>query len=325
MNENEELLSAEEMSALVPPTPVPDASTPGKRPIVPYNFRRPDRLSKEEIRSLYLLHDLFAHGLSSSLPLFMRAVSEVNLISVDQQSYGDYLKGLADPTSIFTVAAKSLHGVFAVEFSSSIAFPVIDRMLGGEGKGLSSPRAATELELQVLEGFLAVINESYREAWKTHVEFETEIVGRETRPQLLQIIPPNGIVVTIVYQVQIGDAKGLMSICLPVELLEPVIKKATINAYSSGIPTSPEATNALLKKVSTINFPVTSDLEKVSSAVSDLMGLSVGDVLRTSHSVDRPINICVADSAKFVGRLGSLDGKLVVQITGEYENHGAAG
>ena len=324
MNENEELLSAEEMSALMPPPPAGDASTPGKRPIVPYNFRRPDRLSKEEIRSLYLLHDLFAHGLSSSLPLFMRAVSEVNLISVDQQSYGDYLKGLADPTSIFTVAAKSLHGVFAVEFSSSIAFPVIDRMLGGEGKGLSSPRAATELELQVLEGFLAVINESYRDAWKTHVEFETEIVGRETRTQLLQIIPPNGIVVTIVYQVQIGDAKGLMSICLPVELLEPVIKKATMNAYSSGVPTSPEATNALLKKVSTINFPVTSDLEKVSSAVSDLMSLSVGDVLRTSHSVDRPINICVADSAKFVGRLGSLDGKLVVQIIGEYENRGVA-
>lgn len=306
----------------MPPPPTGDASMPGKRPIALYNFRRPDRLSKEEIRSLYLLHDLFAHGLSSSLPLFMRAVCEVNLISVDQQSYGDYLKGLADPTCIFTVSAKTLHSVFAVEFGSSIAFPVIDRMLGGEGKGLSTPRAATELELQVLEGFLAVVNENYREAWKAHVEFETEIVGRETHPQLLQIIPPNGIVATVVYQVQIGDAKGLMSICLPVELLEPIIKKASLGAYASGVPTSPEATNSLLKKVSNINFAVTSDLEMVPSAVSDLMGLTVGDVLRTNHSVDRPINICVADANKFVGRLGSLDGKLVVQITGEYENHG---
>ncbi len=317
MNDNEELLSAAEMSALMPPPPSADAAAGSKRPIVPYNFRRPDRLSKEEIRSLYLLHDLFAHALSSSLPLFMRAVSEVNLISVDQQSYGDYQKGLADPTCIFTVSAKSLHGVFAVEFGSSIAFPVIDRMLGGEGIGLSSPRAATDLELKVLEGFLATVNESYREAWAAHVELETEIVGRETRPQLLNIIPPNGIVVTIVYQVQIGDAKGLMSICLPVEMLEPVIKKATMSAYSSGIPTSPEATNALLRKVSTVNFAVTSDLEKVPASVSDLMGLAVGDVLRTSHSVDRPIQIAIADSPKFVGRLGSHDGKLVVQIVGD--------
>lgn len=317
MNENEELLSAEEMSALMPPPPSADAAAGSKRPIVPYNFRRPDRLSKEEIRSLYLLHDLFAHALSSSLPLFMRAVSEVNLISVDQQSYGDYQKGLADPTCIFTVTAKSLHGVFAVEFGSSIAFPVIDRMLGGEGLGISSPRAATELELKVLEGFLASINESYCEAWATHVDLETEIIGRETRPQLLNIIPPNGIVVTIVYQVQIGDAKGLMSICLPVEMLEPVIKKATISAYSSGIPTSPEATNALLRKVSTVNFAVTSDLEKVAASVSDLMGLAVGDVLRTSHSVDRPINIAIADLTKFAGRLGSHEGKLVVQIVAD--------
>lgn len=317
MNESEELLSAEEMSALMPPPPSADAAAGSKRPIVPYNFRRPDRLSKEEIRSLYLLHDLFAHALSSSLPLFMRAVSEVNLISVDQQSYGDYQKGLADPTCIFTVSAKSLHGVFAVEFGSSIAFPVIDRMLGGEGLGISSPRAATELELKVLEGFLASINESYCEAWATHVDLETEIIGRETRPQLLNIIPPNGIVVTIVYQVQIGDAKGLMSICLPVEMLEPVIKKATMSAYSSGIPTSPEATNALLRKVSTVNFAVTSDLEKVAASVSDLMGLAVGDVLRTSHSVDRPINIAIADLTKFAGRLGSHEGKLVVQIVAD--------
>lgn len=314
MSENEELLTAEEMSALMPPPPSADSAGATKRPIVPYNFRRPDRLSKEEIRSLYLLHDLFAHTLSSSLPLFMRAVSEVNLISVDQQSYGDYQKGLADPTCIFTVSAKSLHGVFAVEFGSSIAFPVIDRMLGGEGIGLSTPRAATELELKVLEGFLASVNESYCEAWSTHVDLETEIIGRETRPQLLNIIPPNGIVVTIVYQVQIGDAKGLMSICLPVEMLEPVIKKATMSAYSSGVPTSPEATNALLRKVSTVNFSVTSDLEKVVASVSDLMGLEVGDVLRTSHSIDRPINIAIANTPKFVGRLGSHEGKLVVQI-----------
>ena len=304
------------MSALMPP-PSADPSADRRRPIVAYNFRRPDRLSKEEIRSLYLLHDLFAHSLSSSLPLFMRAVSEVNLISVDQQSYGDYQKGLSDPTCIFTVSAKSLHGIFAVEFGSSIAFPVIDRMMGGDGKELTSPRAATDLELKVLEGFLSVVNESYREAWSTHVEFETEIVGRETRPQLLQIIPPNGIVVTIVYQVQIGDSKGLMSICLPVEMLEPVIKKATMSAYSSGVPTSPEATNALLRKISTVNLPVTSDLETVTASVSDLMNLTAGDVLRTNHSVDRPINISIADSTKFVGQLGSVLGKLVVQIVGE--------
>src|SRR5882757_4788334 len=100
MGSNDELLTTEEMSALLPDAPTGDAARDRdrRRRIVPYNFRRPDRLSKEQVSSLYLLHDAFAHGLSSSLPLFLRAVSEVNLISVEQQSYGDYLKGLADPT-----------------------------------------------------------------------------------------------------------------------------------------------------------------------------------------------------------------------------------
>lgn len=318
MNTNEdELLTSEEMSALLPDNSASEAvkEREKRHRVVPYNFRRPDRLSKEQVRSLYLLHDLFAHALSSSLPLFLRAVSEVNLISVDQQSYGDYLRGLSDPTTMFTIAANSLRGVFAIEINSSIAFPVIDRMLGGEGKELSEKRAATDLELKVLEGFLTVVIENYRDVWKSVLEFKTEIIGRETRPQLLQIVPPNEIVATVVYQVQIGDSKGLMSVCLPVGMLEPVIANFNKSSYSSENPTAPEATFALLKTVSHAHFTITSELDKVPAAVSDLMELSVGDVIRTHHGVEKPVNICIADSVKFSGRLGSNDRNLVVQLT----------
>ncbi len=317
MNPNDELLTTEEMSALLPDKPTGEAAQESERRkrIVPYNFRRPDRLSKEQVRSLYVLHDLFAHALSSSLPLFMRAVSEVNLISVEQQSYGDYLRGLSDPTVIFTVAADTLRGGFAIEMNSSIAFPVIDRMLGGEGKGLTEPRAATDLELQILEGFLSVITENYREAWKAIIEFETQIVGRETRPQLLQIVPPNEIVATVVYQIQIGDARGLMSICLPVVMLETVIQKFSQSSYSQDNPTPPEAVSALLRTISGVRFPVAAVLDGVSVSVSDLMSLSVGDVVRTHHSVEKTLNISISEADKFVGRLAGIDGKLVVHVT----------
>ncbi len=318
MSEKEELLTAEEMSALLP-DPANREAKDARQRIAPYNFRRPDRLSKEQVRSLYLLHDLFAHSLSSSLPLFLRAMSEVNLISVEQQSYGDYMRGLSDPTAIFTVAADNLRGVFAVEINASIAFPIIDRMLGGEGKELTEPRAATDLELRVLEGFLAVVIDSYREAWKTHVEFETEIVGRETRPQLLQIVAPNEIVATVLYQVEIGETKGLMSICLPVAMLETVTKTINQSSYSPEKTTSPEAVAVMLATVSAARFQVSSELEKVPVAVSDLMALSVGDVMKTTHSIEKPIKVCVADILKFKGKLAGLDGQLVVQVAEQTE------
>nr|ALS89702.1 fliM_switch: flagellar motor switch protein [uncultured bacterium] len=314
---NEELLTNEEMSALLPETPPAGAAQERdkRQRIVPYNFRRPDRLSKEQVRSLYLLHDLFAQSLSSSLPLFLRAITEVNLISVEQQSYADYLRGMSDPAIIFTVNADALNGVFAVEINSSVAFPIIDRMLGGGGLGLNEQRAATEVELKILEGFLETMTESYREAWKPLVEFKTELTGHETRPQFLQIVAPNEVVAVVVYQMQIGDAQGSLSICLPVTMLEAVIEKFSQSAYSQTITAVPEATHSMLQTISSVRFPLAAELEETPTAVADLMTLAVGDVLRTNHRIEKTINVRVDNSLKFVGRLAAMEGKMVVQVT----------
>lgn len=314
---NEELLTTEEISALLPETPPDEASIERekRRRVIPYNFRRPDRLSKEHVRALYLLHDQFANSLTSSLPLFLRTVCEVTLISVEQQSYSDYLKGLSDPTTISVFSARSLRGVFAIELSSAVAFPIIDRMLGGDGKEMTEARPATELELKVLEGFLNVIVSNYKDVWKPHAELETEITGRETRPQMLQIVPPNEVVATVSYQIQIGDSKGSMSICLPVALLEPIAEGFGRSAYEANDTVAPAITASLLDAIADVRFPVSCDLEGFSIAVSDLNSLTVGDVLRINHPVDKSLNVCVANSPKFMGRLASIEGKLIVQLT----------
>lgn len=311
---SEELLSAEEMSALMPETGGANGERDKKNKVTTYNFRRPDRLSKEQIRSLYRLHDLLAHSLSSSLPLFLRSFTEVSLISVEQQSYAEYIKGLSDPTNIFTFAVEHLRGSFAVEINSSVAFPIIDRMLGGSGEGLDEPRAATELELKILEGFLTNITDDYSEAWKPIFEFQTDLTGRETRPQLLQIAPPNEVVVAVVYKVQIGEATGFMSICLPIMMLEPIIEKFNPSSYESVKTTAPEAIRALLDNVSTVRFPVACQLNASPAMVSDLMNLTIGDVLRTSHKVENPVDVCIGDVTKFRGKVAAHDGKMIVQV-----------
>ena len=254
-------LSNEEMSALNPPKEASAGANKNKGQVIPYNFRRPDRLSKEQIRSIYLLHDLFAHNLSSSLPLFLRAAADIDLISVEQQSFGEYLKGLSDPTTIFTVAVESLQGIFVIEMNSSIAFPIIDRLLGGNGEELKELRAATELELNVLEGFLAVVIESYSEVWSPVCEFDTKITGRETRPQMAQIVSPNEVVATIAYQLQIGENKGTISICLPVEMIEDVIENLSPASYSPDKEGSSKSTRNLLNTLSTVRFPITIELD----------------------------------------------------------------
>lgn len=300
------------MSALVPEGGKAIASEHGK--VIPYNFRRPDRLSKDQIRSIYLLHDLFAHTLSSNLPLFLRAASEVSLISVEQQPFGEYLKGLADPTTIFTLNAEHLRGSFAIEINSPIAFPVIDRMLGGGGSELLEKRAATDLELNILEGFLSIVLDSYREAWKPIVDLATTIVGRETRPQLAQMVSQNEVVVTIVYQVQIGEAKGLMSVCLPIVTLESVIDQFNPATYAGIQEVDSETRLPLLDVLSRVRLRVCAEVKPLRVNYGEVMSLAEGDIIRTNHRIDTPVDIKIGGLKKFKGSLAANNGQRVARI-----------
>src|ERR1700730_1716795 len=249
------LLTEEEMSALLEtPDVAQSAGQDKRRRVVPYDFRRPDRLSKEQVRALYLLHDLFSHSLSSSLPIFLRTISEVTLISVDQQAYVEYLYGLPDPTAIFTLTMHPLPGVSVLELNPSLAFPVIDRLLGGKGVPLAEARAVTEIEQKILESFLKVVIEDLREAWKPIVELEMQIVGRETRPQLLQIVAPNEVVLSIVFHVQVGEARGIMSLCIPALILEPIIQKFNQSFYARSREVPRTQTRSVLDMLSSVSF-----------------------------------------------------------------------
>ncbi len=283
--ETNSLLTEEEMAALLESSS-DSPQIPGherRRRVVPYNFRRPDRLSKEQVRALYLLHDLFSHSLSSSLPIFLRTISEVTLISVEQQAYVEYLYGLPDPTAIFTLSMHPLQGVSVLELNPSLAFPVIDRLLGGKGEVISQTRAVTEIEQQILEGFLKVVVDDLREAWKPLADLEMEIIGRETRPQLLQIVAPNEVVLAIVFHVQVGAAAH---------------------------------THALIETLSAVTFPVAAELHGTTAAMEDLLNLAPGDVLRMDHAVDQPVEISVGGIVKFNAELAAQRTRTIARITG---------
>jgi flagellar motor switch protein FliM len=321
MNEQENLLTSEEMDALLPDTGTGAAAERDRKSrVVSYNFRRPDRWSKEQIRGLYLLHDLFAQTLSSSLPLHLHSMAEVNLISVDQSPYSEFMRSLPEPTTLFTVAVEPEGGVLAVDLSPTIAFPIIDRMLGGNGAEKQGEKVATDLELKILEAFMGTVIESYSAAWEPVNKIKAKIVGRETRPQMLQIVAPNETVVIVAYQIQVGDSRGTMSFCLPVGLLEPVIDKFTRSTYASEQAPNHTATLSHLKNLAGVRLVLTAELAETPAAISDLATLSVGDVLKTNHRVDMPVNVKVGGLTKFAGSVASFDSRMVVQVTRKNES-----
>jgi flagellar motor switch protein FliM len=249
------------------------------------------------------------------LPIFLRTISEVTLISVEQQAYVEYLYGLPDPTAIFTLSMHPLQGVSVLELNPTLAFPVVDRLLGGKGETIPAARAVTEIEQKILEGFLKIVIDDLRDAWKPILDLDMLIVGRETRPQLLQIVAPNEVVLSIVFHVQVGEARGMMSLCVPALILEPIIHKFNQSFYSRNREAPVAQTTALLDMLSSVHFPVAAELHGTSAAMEDLLSLAPGDVLRLDHRVDQPVEISVGGLVKFLGTLAAHNGRSSAHIT----------
>lgn len=318
------LLTNEEMSMLLNSGGDAPAAAAGgggekRKRVTSYNFRRPDRLSKEQVRSLYVLHDLFAHSMSSSLPVFLRAISELTLISVEQQAYVEYLYGLPDPTAIFTFGMEPLQGVAVLELNPSIAFPIIDRMLGGVGEQMEEVRPVTEIEQRILEGFLNIVMDGLAEAWRPIIEIRPRIVGSETRPQLLQIVSPNEVVITIVFHARIGEARGLMSLCIPAVVIEPIMQKFNQAIYSQIREIQPEQTRKLLDTLAAVLFPVAAEIRGTRAPISDLLTIAPGDVLMLGHKIKEPVQVSVGNIVKFRGEIAAHEGQVSVHLSSRVE------
>jgi len=181
-----------------------------------FDFRRPDRIPKSQVRAIHLLHDVFARNLVSSLSAYLRSYLTVNLVSVEQLSYSEFLEGLPSPTCLVSMGLKPYDGNGVLELNPSLAFPIIEMLLGGSGKQSASiQRDITEIEQKLLDGLLRIILNDLREAWKGVTEIDFSIESMDTEPQLVNVLAPNEAVVAIGVEIHIAEAVGMMNIALP--------------------------------------------------------------------------------------------------------------
>ena len=303
------VLSQEEIDALL--TAASDQNSSGghasafegdpRTSVIGYNFRRPDRVTKDQIRSLHFLHDRFARNVSTSMSAYMRVVTDVTILSVEQFTYSEFLMSLSDPTAFYAISMRPLEGVAALELNPSVAFTMIDRMLGGSGRGVAVNRALTDIEQNVTDGVVKLILENLTDAWRGIVDVQFRISGRETRPQMLQVAAPNEIVIMIVFDVRIGDVRGMMNLCIPASIAE------TMGGVQAWQPhhRAPTATERawLQMSLGAVELDVSAVLES-KLLTSDLLALSAGDVISLGVPADRPIDVRVGGTLKFKGRLG---------------------
>jgi flagellar motor switch protein FliM len=283
-----------------------------------FDFRRPDRIAKSQLRAIHLLHDTFVRNLVSSLSAFLRSYLIVNLVSVEQLSYAEFLEGLPSPTCLVSMGLRPYDGNAVLELNPSLTFPVLEMLLGGNGKASATiRREVTEIEQTLLDGLFRIILHDLKEAWKSVTVIDFTIDAVETEPQLLHLLAPNEAVVAIGVEIRIGETIGMMNIAMP-SIIIKMMRQKFDQQWSVRKSESTEAERSrILRLIRPAGVHLDTRLEGPTLSLKELLQLREGDLLTFDFPVPRPLNCSVNGKLKFRGHIVSTGRKKAFRIAEE--------
>jgi flagellar motor switch protein FliM len=284
-------------------------------PAVKFDFRRPDRIPKSQVRAIHLLHDTFVRNLVSSLSAYLRSYLTVNLVSVEQLSYAEFLEGLPSPTCMVSLGLRPYDGNGVLELNPSLVFPILEMLLGGTGKSLAAiQREVTEIEQKLLDGLFRIILNDLREAWKGVTNIDFTIDAMETEPQLLHLLAPNEAVVAIAVEIRFGDIVGMMNIAMPSIVIKMMRQKFDQQWSVRKTQASEGEQKRLLSLLRDSVTTTEARLEGPTLSVRDLMNLVEGQTLALDFHIDGPLRLTVNGVTKFSGHVVSTGKKRAFQV-----------
>jgi len=280
-----------------------------------YDFRRPDKFAKDQLRTLQMLHETFARLFAGSLSGFLRVPVHVDLVSVEQIPYDEYMRSLTSSIiNVFSMAPLAGQAILEVEFN--IILSMIDRLLGGPGSMVKTTSVLTDIERALTESIIDRALREFFTAWEGIAQFSPRREIMETQSQFVQIVPPNDVVVSILFEIKVGDLRGAMSICIPYLLLKPVTPKLSAQRWfsSSVKKNSGKYVAVLASRLSKTAITCSVRLGSAAKSVAEVLDLKVGDIVSLNRAQNEEVEIILGNSVKFFGRPGIRGKKLAVHV-----------
>jgi len=288
-----------------------------ERHVRPFDFMRPSKFSKDQLRTLELLHENFCRQAQTNLSAMLRCVVEIDVVSADQVTYGEFVNSMPAPTLINIVTMEPLEGNVVLEVNLPLAFSMIDRLVGGPGTHRPKLRELTEIEHALMGAATETFLSALSEAWSGVFPVSFRISGSETNPQFAQVVAPSEIVVLISFEMRVGTASGLISLCIPFLVLEPAVGHLTAQSYFSGGTegAGQEARESIERELGGVNVPVSVQLGDAQLSVEDLISLGPGDVIPLGVPPTAEVAVRVGERKAFLGQPGRRGKRTAIQIT----------
>jgi flagellar motor switch protein FliM len=285
--------------------------------VTSYDFKRPERVGKEQIRALQTLHEGFGRNFAAGLSAMLRSMVEVKLAGVDQLTFSEFIFSLENPTCLNLLTADPLEGNLILEINPSILYPIIDRLLGGgrEGGPLAR-RPLTEIELRLVSRINDLFLREMGEAWQNVLELKLKVERVESNPQLVQIVPPNEVVVLISFDVALGDIRGMVNLCIPYNAIERISGKLSADSWVTygRRGATPESIEKITGNLRSALVELKVRLAQTRITTGDLIGLRIGDVITTPKDVHSPLLVTVQGVPKYRAAPGAYKGHKAIRI-----------
>jgi flagellar motor switch protein FliM len=262
--------------------------------IQPWDVRQAGQIGPEQLRAINQLHENFARNLSNSIGGYLRIVFDCSLVSAEHLTYREYLQRIPERTYIASCDLSPVDAAAVLQLDLAICYPIIDVMLGGEGKGTEMTRDITEIEEQVLEGIVRILCRELQASWQA-IKLEFNFAKRQPLLQAQRLMPPEEKTLCLSFEIKMSETSGTFNLAIPAVVSNALLRKISSD-FSYQRPRSPiEARLQLQKKLLDCFFPVELSMPHLQVPLESLSGLAPGDLLSFSRSASAPAIMLVED------------------------------
>lgn len=281
-----------------------------------YDFKRALRFSKDQIRSIARVHENFARLLTTFFSAQLRTYVDISVASVDQIPYEEFIRSIPRMTILNLYSLEPLEGKIVMEVNPNIAFGLLDRMLGGKSNNVSKVDNLTEIETLLLSQLFGKATDSLQEAWSSIVEIEPYLEELEVNPQFLQMVSPNETVVVVSLNTAVGNSSGMINICIPHIVLEPIIPKLSVHYWmqSNDKKRDPDTYEKLRRNIEKVEIEAKAILGNAKITLQDLLHLKERDVIKLNTKIDDPMVLQINEEPKFLVQPGKVNDQISVQV-----------
>ena len=292
-------------------------STTQERKIKSHDFKRASKFAKDHIKTLNIIYDNYARLVTNFLTGYLRTLVQVDVVTVEALPYSDFSNSVSNPVILAIIDFAPLSGSIIFEIEPHIAFALVDRILGGKGSSMERVREFTEIELAIIERIIIQILNLMREPWENVISIRPRLDKIETNAQFAQIVAQNETVALITLSARVGDVDGMINICIPHMVVEPIVTKLSTKFWFSNIEkeATPEMKETIEIRVRNTMVPLKAMLGKTTITVGDFIELQLGDVLPLETGVNDDMEIHVGDLIKFYATPGVRKNKVAVKIS----------